>query len=74
VSSASSADTVAAFAVERESLIRVSLALDFVGLPFFALCLLSLVISIYYSIRDIVLSLTALELELSSARTKVMRS
>jgi hypothetical protein len=45
-----------------------------VGLPFFALCLLSLVISIYYSIRDIVLSLTALELELSSARTKVMRS
>ncbi|MGA3054612.1 MAG: DUF2721 domain-containing protein [Candidatus Korobacteraceae bacterium] len=50
------------------------LALDFVGLPFFALCLLSLVISIYYSIRDVVLSLTALELELSGARTKVMRS
>jgi len=32
------------------------------------------VISIYYSIRDVVLSLTALELELSGARTKVMRS
>ena len=42
--------------------------LDFVGLPFFALCLISLVISIYYSIRDIILSLNALELELSSAR------
>ena len=50
------------------------LALDFVGLPFFALCLISLVISIYYSIRDVVLSLAALELELSSARAKGMRS
>jgi TctA family transporter len=50
------------------------LALDFVGLPFFALCLISLVISIYYSIRDIVLSLTALELELSSANASGMRS
>ena len=50
------------------------LALDFVGLPFFALCLLSLVISIYYSIRDIVLSLTALELELSSAKASGIRS
>ena len=50
------------------------LALDFVGLPFFALCLLSLVVSIYYSIRDIVLSLTALELELSGARPKAARS
>lgn len=50
------------------------LALDFVGLPFFALCLISLVISIYYSIRDIVLSLTALELELSSAKASGIRS
>ena len=50
------------------------LGLDFVGLPFFALCLIALVISIYYSIRDIILSLSALELELSSARTKVVRS
>ena len=50
------------------------LALDFVGLPFFALCLIALVISIYYSIRDIILSLTALELELSSAKASGMRS
>lgn len=49
------------------------LPLDFVGLPFFALCLISLVISIYYSIRDIVLSLNALELELSSARVGSVR-
>lgn len=50
------------------------LALDFVGLPSFALCLISLVISIYYSIRDIIVSLSALELELSSTGAKVMRS
>jgi biotin transporter BioY len=42
--------------------------LDFVALPFFAACLISLLISIYYSIRDITLSLTALELEMSSVR------
>jgi hypothetical protein len=42
--------------------------LDFVALPFFAACLISLVISIYYSIRDITLSLRALELEMSSVR------
>ena len=47
---------------------------DFVGLPFFALSLVSLVISIYYSIRDVVLSLAALELEMSSARAKDMPS
>jgi hypothetical protein len=41
---------------------------DFVALPFFAACLISLVISIYYSIRDITLSLTALELEMSSVQ------
>jgi hypothetical protein len=36
---------------------------DFIALPFFALCLISLVISMYYSIRDITISLRALELE-----------
>jgi Na+/melibiose symporter-like transporter len=38
---------------------------DFVALPFFALCLLSLVVSMYFSIRDITVSLAALELEVS---------
>jgi len=47
---------------------------DFVGIPFFALCLVSLVISIYYSIRDIILSLNALELELSSAELPNVQS
>ena len=45
------------------------LHLDFVAVPFFALCLISLVISIYYSIRDISVSLAALEMELSSVRS-----
>jgi len=36
---------------------------DFVALPFFALCLIALVASMYYSIRDITVSLAALELE-----------
>jgi hypothetical protein len=36
---------------------------DFIALPFFALCLLSLVVSMYFSIRDITVSLAALELE-----------
>jgi hypothetical protein len=36
---------------------------DFLALPFFALCLLSLLVCIYYSIRDITSSLAALELE-----------
>lgn len=49
------------------------LPLDFVGLPFFALRLISLAISIYYSIRDIILSLNALELELSSAKAGGVR-
>ena len=44
----------------------LGLRLDYVSLPFFALCLVSLVISIFYSIRDITVSLTALELELGS--------
>ena len=38
---------------------------DFLALPFFALCLVSLVVSMYYSIRDITMSLSALELEVS---------
>ncbi len=38
---------------------------DFVALPSFALCLISLVVSMYYSIRDITVSLAALELEVS---------
>ena len=38
---------------------------DFIALPFFALCLISLVVSMYYSIRDITVSLAALELEVS---------
>ncbi len=41
---------------------------DYLALPFFAACLVSLVVSIYFSIRDITLSLTALELEMSSVR------
>ena len=46
----------------------LQLHLDFVAIPFFALCLLSLVISIYYSIRDITVSLAALEMEMSSVK------
>lgn len=43
---------------------------DFVALPFFAACVVSLVASIYYSIRDITLSLRALELEMSGVRER----
>jgi GAF domain-containing protein len=50
------------------------LQVDFFALPFFALCLISLVISIYYSIRDISVSLAALEMQLSSVwQTMEMR-
>jgi len=38
---------------------------DFMALEFFALCLISLVVSMYYSIRDITVSLAALDLEVS---------
>jgi len=38
---------------------------DFLALPFFALCLIALVVSMYHSIRDITVSLAALELEVS---------
>jgi hypothetical protein len=43
----------------------IGLQRDFLALPFFALCLISLVASMYYSIRDITVSLSALELEVS---------
>ena len=43
----------------------VGLERDFLALPFFALCLMALVVSMYYSIRDITVSLAALELEVS---------
>ncbi len=43
---------------------------DFVALPFFAACVVSLVASIYYSIRDITVSLRALELEMSGVRER----
>jgi len=36
---------------------------DLIALPFFALCLISLVVSMYYSIHDITVSLAALNLE-----------
>ena len=40
---------------------------DYVALPLFALCLICLVASMYYSIRDITVSLGALELQIESA-------
>ena len=43
----------------------VGLQRDFLALPCFAACLVCLVISIYYSIRDITVSLAALELEVT---------
>ena len=43
----------------------IGLQRDFLALPFFALCLMALVVSMYYSIHDITVSLAALELELS---------
>jgi hypothetical protein len=42
--------------------------MDFVALPFFALCLLCLVASLYYSIRDITVSMGALDVEINSVR------
>jgi hypothetical protein len=41
---------------------------DYIALPFFALCLLWLVVSMYYSIRDGTMWLSALELEVSDRR------
>jgi cellulose synthase/poly-beta-1,6-N-acetylglucosamine synthase-like glycosyltransferase len=51
-----------------------SLHLNFLALLFFALCMISLVISIYYSIRDITVSLAALEMEMSSVQGALRRS
>ncbi len=53
-------------ALFAEYILRV--AMDYVALPFFALCLLCLVASLYYSIRDITVSMGALELEINSVR------
>jgi len=53
-------------ALFAEYILRV--ALDYIALPFFALCLLCLVASLYYSIRDIMVSMGALELEINSVR------
>jgi len=60
--------TLTVLALFADQVFRLNL--DFVALPFFALCLISLVISISYSIRDITLSLAALELEMSSERSQ----
>jgi Protein of unknown function (DUF2721) len=43
----------------------IGLQRDYLALPFFALGLIALVVSMYYSIRDITVSLAALELEVS---------
>lgn len=41
---------------------------DYVALPFFAACLVCLIVSMYYFIRDSTVSMAALELEMSSVR------
>jgi hypothetical protein len=46
---------------------------DYLAVPFFALCLICLIISIYYSIRDITLSLGALELEIESVKGRMAK-
>ena len=48
----------------------LQLQVDFVALPLFAACLVALIVSIYYSIRDITVSLAAMELEMSSVRSR----
>ncbi len=53
-------------ALFAEYILRVGT--DYVALPCFALCLLCLLVSLYYSIRDITVSMVALELEISSVR------
>jgi hypothetical protein len=52
----------------------LTLQKDFIALPLFALCLLCLVASTYYSIRDITLSLDALELQMASSAQERMGS
>jgi len=44
---------------------------DYLAIPFFALCLICLVISMYYSLRDITQSLGALELEIESVKGRL---
>lgn len=44
---------------------------DYAALPFFALCVLCLVVSMAYAIRDVTVSLNALELEMQSAADQV---
>ena len=51
------------FAVFAAQIFRVRA--DSVAIPCFGLCLVALVISLYFFIRDVVISLTALELEIS---------
>ena len=46
----------------------IGLQQDFLALPFFALCLIALVVSRYYSIHDITVSLAALDLEVGDGR------
>lgn len=53
-------------ALFAEYILKVQI--DFFALPSFALCLLCLVASLYYSIRDITVSMGALDLEISSVR------
>jgi len=57
--------TLSILAIFAEQVFHV--AIHFVILSSFALCLISLVISISYSIRDITVSLAALEMEMSAA-------
>jgi len=51
----------------------LSMQRDYLAVPFFALCLVCLVISIYHSIRDITLSLGALELEIESVKGRMAK-
>jgi Na+/glutamate symporter len=58
--------TLTILSLFAEQVLRLSL--DWIALPSFALCLVALVISIWYSIRDMTVSLAALEMEMSSVR------
>jgi len=43
---------------------------DYIALPFFAACLVCLIIAMYYFIRDSTMSMAALELEMSSVQRR----
>ena len=43
---------------------------DYIALPFFAACLVCLIIAMYYFIRDSTVSMAALELEMSSVERR----